>query len=45
MYDIKFEDGKWWITKDGVICDSIGGFVDPISPKMIIKEIEENGEI
>lgn len=45
MYDIKYEDGEWWITKDEKICDIFGGFADPISPKILIKEIENNGEI
>lgn len=42
MYDVIFKDGKWWISRDGKILDDLE-FDDPISPKIIIKEIEENG--
>ena len=45
MYDIKYENGKWWITKDDVICDIFGSFIDPVSAEIIVKEIESNGEI
>ena len=40
MYDIIFDEGYWWITKDGRILKDIGSFIDPVSPKIIIKEIE-----
>ena len=40
-YEIKYVDGLWWIVSDGEILKDIGGFVDPISPKIIIKEIED----
>ena len=43
--EVVYEDGKFWISKNGKILREIGGFIDPISPKIIIKEIEENGEI
>ena len=39
MYEIKFEDGKWWIKKDEKRLDILGGFDDPISPEIILKEI------
>lgn len=45
MYDIKYIDGEWRITKDGKPITIIDGFEDPISPKIIIEEIEKNGEI
>ena len=40
MYSVDYIDGKWWIVKDGRVLEDIGGFIDPISPKIIIKEIE-----
>ena len=44
--EIKYDEGLWWISKDGEILEELGGFIDPISPQIIIKEIEkENGEI
>ncbi len=39
MYDIKYENELWWITKDGRIIEDLGSYLDPISPKIIIKEI------
>lgn len=44
-YDIVYENEKFWISKDGEILEDLGGFIEPVSPKIIIKEIEENGEI
>ena len=43
MYEIKYEEELWWIFKDGKRLDDIGGFIDPISPEIILKEIL-NGE-
>ena len=43
MYEIVIKDNKWWIAKDGEINKDIGGFIDPISPEIILKEIL-NGE-
>ena len=43
--DVIYKDGLFWISKNGEILDELGGFIDPISPKIIIEEIEENGEI
>ena len=43
MFEVVLEDGKWWISKDGKICRELGSFIDPISPKVIVEEI--NGEI
>lgn len=43
--EVVYEDGYFWISKNGEIIREIGGFIDPISPKIIIKEMEENGEI
>lgn len=39
MYDIIFDDGLWWITYNGKKLD-IDGFIDPVSPEIIIEEIE-----
>lgn len=43
--EVIYKDELFWISKDGKILEEIGGFIDPISPKIIIKEIERNGEI
>ena len=44
--EIKYKDELWWISNNGKILEELGGFIDPISPQIIIKEIEkENGEI
>lgn len=33
--------GKFWIVTDsGEILEELGGFIDPVSPKIIIEEIE-----
>lgn len=40
MYDIILRDGLFWITYQGKIVEELGGFVDYISPQIIIKEIE-----
>lgn len=41
MYDIVYQDELFWITYEGRILEDLGGFIDPISPKIIIKEIED----
>lgn len=43
MYGVKLKDGKWWISKDGEIIESLGSFDDPVTPEIIAEEI--NGEI
>ena len=43
--EVVYEDGEFWISKDGKILKDLGGFIDPLSPEIIIKEIEDNGEI
>ena len=40
-----YKDGKWWIVKDDKVITILGGFDDPITPQLIIKEIESDGEI
>ena len=40
MYDIVYNNQLWWIRKDGVILEDLGGFIEPLSPEIIIKEIE-----
>lgn len=40
IYDVMFYEGKWWLTKNGKIIRSIGGFCEPISPEIIKKVIE-----
>ena len=43
MYDVKYEKGRWWITKDNQIVEMLGSFSDPISPKIIVEEIRKHG--
>ena len=43
MYCVELKDGKWWISKDGEIVELLGSFDDPITPEIIVEEI--NGEI
>ena len=40
MYDIIFDGELFWITYNGKKLEELGGFVDCISPRIIIKEIE-----
>ena len=40
MYEIRFEDGLYYIYCNGVKLD-IDGFIDPISPKKIIEMIKD----
>lgn len=40
MYEVVYKDELWWITKDGRVLKDLGGFTDPLSPEIIIKEIE-----
>lgn len=42
MYDIIYDrdDELFWITKDGVVLKSLGGFIEPLTPEIIIREIE-----
>lgn len=44
MYSIKYVDGEFWIAKDERILEELGSFIDPISPEIIIKEIEDETE-
>ena len=39
MYEVKYTDGEFWIYRNGKKLDELGGFIDPVSPKIIIKEI------
>ena len=41
MYEIKYKNGEWWIAKNGNIIDMLGGFSDPVSPKVIIEMIKD----
>ncbi|MBP5421708.1 MAG: hypothetical protein J6Y78_04600 [Paludibacteraceae bacterium] len=43
MYEVVLKDSEWWISKDGKIVEELGSFIDPISPKIIVEEL--NGEI
>ena len=41
MYEVIYKDEKWWISKNGVILENLGGFIDPVSPKVIVEAIED----
>ncbi len=41
MYDVEYIDGEWWITFNGRVLTELGSFIDPLSPKIIIEEIED----
>ena len=43
MFEVVYKDCKWWISRNGEICEEFDGFIDPISPKIIVEEL--NGEI
>jgi hypothetical protein len=39
--EVVYEDCKFWISKDGKILRELGGFIDPVSPQVIIEEIKD----
>lgn len=43
--EVVYEDGEFWISKNGKILRELGGFIDPVSPEIIIKEIKNNGDV
>lgn len=44
MYKVVLKDEKWWISNsEGEIVHELGSFDDPISPEIIVSEI--NGEL
>lgn len=43
MYSVIYDDGYWWICKDGEKLSDLDGFIDPVSPEIIVKEL--NNEI
>ena len=43
MYEVVVKDGLWWISKNGEILEQLGSFIDPVSPEIIVEEI--NSEI
>ena len=44
MYKVIYndDDGLFWISKDGNILNGLGGFIEPVTPEIIIKEIKEH---
>ena len=40
MYEVTFYDGEFWISKNGKRIQELGGFIDPLTPELLIKEIE-----
>ena len=43
MYKVEYDDGLFWITKDGKPLKELGGYIDPITPQIILEELD--GEI
>lgn len=43
--EVVYENGEFWISKNGKILEELGGFIDPISPKVIIEEMEKDGQV
>lgn len=41
VYKVEYIDDLFWIVKNGDVLWSIGGFIDPITPKIIIEEMED----
>lgn len=41
MYDVLFDGKVYWIIYNGIILNELGSFIDPVSPKIIIEEIED----
>jgi hypothetical protein len=43
MYEVVYDkdDGLFWIYKDNKALRSLGGFIEPLTPELIIKEIED----
>lgn len=43
MYTVVLKDKKWWISKDDKIIEILGSFDEPVSPEIIVEEL--NGEL
>ncbi len=41
MYEVVYEDGLFWIKNDDKILKELGGYIDPVTPEIIIKEIND----
>ena len=40
-YEVVYKDGTFWIARNGKILEVVGSFIDPLTPEVIIKEIED----
>ena len=40
MYEVVYKYSYFWVAKDGEVLVELGKFIEPISPEIIIKEIE-----
>lgn len=40
MYSVIYIGGKFWITCNGEIMEELGGFIDPLTPEIILEEIK-----
>lgn len=41
MYEVVYENEKFWIAYNGRVLEELGSFIEPISPKIIIEEIKD----
>lgn len=39
MYEVVLKDELWWISENGKILEELGSFIDPVSPKIIVEEL------
>ena len=42
MYNVQYDDdtGLFWIMKNDKLLKDLGGFIDPVTPEIIIREIK-----
>ena len=43
MYEVEydFNDNLFWIVKDGEVLRELGGFIEPVTPEIIIEAIKD----
>ena len=41
MYEVVLKDGEFWIAKDGKIVEMLGSYDEPITPEIIVKEVND----
>ena len=40
MYEVVYNDGLFYVSKDGSILEYLGGYIEPLTCEIIIREIE-----